>query len=436
MIALYGWERIRLAPSASGQIKASASGQIKASASGQIKVSGGGRIKWIVACVFGLLLAGSMRPTFWIVIAAWGIVSVIGLIFGPRKLSAISLLALASAFAIFMLADPRSHGAHPFQGLPEQQAINILTEGPETVRIISGNDRRAVATTTGAILWEKLRYILHDQLPTAFFGQRCAPLSILASLVLLASTLLLWRNPLWLALIWLTMLVTVLLSAEPRYYIMVLPLLALGWVLMLDRVLHWIPNVWGTVLAYALLLLVVGNNIARIVPIIIEQRATPFIEHYRRGEYVPMIALAEQIRQNVPPDGDVLGPSGSVLSYFSGRHVWTQRELFGHVHEIDYPKKLLSMNFAAGVFPTRLYWDKEPTIARLMQKRIIVADHVLFSTDKLSLDNLEIRVPDTDWRQLPKPPPHVVHVKHKHKKHRPASTTTATATTQPASTKP
>ena len=136
----------------------------------------------------------------------------------------------------------------------------------------------------------------------------------------------------------------------------------------------------------------------------------------------------------MPIDGNVLGPSGSVLSYLSGRHVWTQRELFAHKHEVDYPNRLEELNFVAGVFPARLYWDKEPTIARLMQKRVIVAVHELFGTEKLSLANVEIRVPATDWRQIPKPPPHVIHVKRRHKKRKPATTTdTAAAAKTPSS---
>ena len=244
---------------------------------------GGGGWRWIGTTAAGLALAGVMRPTFWIVVVAWGLISVIGIVAGPRKLSAISLLVLLSVLALFVMLDPRSHGHNPLGGLPEQQAVNLLTEGPETVRVLGGTEHHPMPTTAVAILWQKLRYILHDQLPTAFFGQRVAPLSIFTSLLLIASSLFLWRQPLWLAIILLTFLVTVLLSAEPRYYIMVLPLLALGWILLMDRVQIWLPNSVGTLLAYGLLLVVVGNNIARAVPIIIEATIERFHRTLSQG---------------------------------------------------------------------------------------------------------------------------------------------------------
>ncbi|MBV8780045.1 MAG: glycosyltransferase family 39 protein [Phycisphaerae bacterium] len=426
MIALYGWERLRSAK------------------------RGDRKWKWIITLIVGLAIAAVTRPTFWILLVSWFLVCVWGLIRGPRKLSAIALATMAIVWISILALDPRSHGFHILAGSPEREAMSLLSGGPETVRALNkDSEPHAMPTTTAGILWEKFHYVLHDQLPSAFFGERVAPCSILASLVVLASTLMLWRNPLWVLLIFITFAVTVLLSAEPRYYLMVLPLLALGWMLMLDGLLRIAPGKWGTLLFCGLTLLVEGNNIAHDVPIIIEQRSHPFLEHYRRGEYVPLIALAEQIRQQLPVNANVLGPSASVLSYLSGRHVWSQREIFDpdarpRVKILDYPHHMADLHFDAAVFPARLYWDKEPTIARLMDRRLVVATKTLYSSERLLLSTVEIRIPPGDWRALPKPPPRIVHApKRKKKKKRttqPATTTTTsatiTATPTPAATKP
>jgi hypothetical protein len=240
-----------------------------------------------------------------------------------------------------------------------------------------------------------------------------------------------------------TFLVTTLLSAEPRYYLMVLPTLMLGWLMFFAMVARKVPRFWGEAILCAGLAIVVLNNLSATVHFFIEQHRSNFIAHYKRGTYVPVLAMAEQIRLHVRPDQKVLGPSGSIMSVFSGVHVYTQRELLPKGDAKNTPERIAAAGLEFAVCPGALYRDKEPVIARLMDRRLIAPVKLIHRmSDQMYLAAIKVYAPAGDWRKLPpdwRPPPEIKPVKKK-----PTTATASTkpsrkkrtATTRPASTRP
>src|SRR5213075_1719001 len=83
---------------------------------------------------------------------------------------------------------------------------------------------------------------LGDELAYGFFGQKWISYSthLIDALVILASLLLWKKNPLWTLLI----LFTVIVGPVPRYYAMVVPLMALAWVVLSIEIATRVPHRW------------------------------------------------------------------------------------------------------------------------------------------------------------------------------------------------
>jgi hypothetical protein len=335
-----------------------------------------------------------MRPMFWVLAVAWVAVWVWGVIRGPRRVLHGICLGLVALLTIVRF------GFHPLGGY-ESEALHV-----------------ARLSMSVKYLLPQLHEILREQLPPAVFGEQLAPASVLGSILLLTAPLVwMWRrHMLWVLMVWITFGVTLLLSAEPRYYMTVLPILLLGWLLMTCAIARRLPRLWGELLLVASLMLVTLNNISASTHFVIEQRRTDFLSHYRKGEFIPLLEMCEQIRQHVKPDQKVLGPSGTILSVFTGRHVYIQREVFPYGSIYRAPRTVARMRFSYAVFPSTLYWDKEPIIARLMAKRIIMPGmRVATVSKKMFLAVPRVTVPNGDWRKLPKgwKPPKPVKAKKK-----------------------
>jgi hypothetical protein len=282
-------------------------------------------------------------------------------------------------------------GFQPLGGGYEQFAFSRLTNPHDYLEVGQG-------------AWK----ILIDYLPSAFLGQGVFPLNLPVSLILLVSAGFMIRRGLvlWGVLILATFLGTVFTSAMPRYYLMVMPLLMLGWLLTLVRASCWIPSRRG---AQALLLaglsLVTVSNLVAQVGFIFEQRSIPFHDAYKNGKYKPTLRLAELIRAQARPGDRILGPHGPILTYLSGASVLTERELFpwpAEHHPERYPQLLAHAGLDLVVFPASIFRDKEPRIARLMERRLIRAVRVVAGEPDLYLAEPRIVIPPVDWRQLPK----------------------------------
>jgi hypothetical protein len=360
VMALYGWDLLQRAATRRATLNAAA------------------------VLVPGLIIAATTRPMFWVLAAAWIAVCVWGLITGPRRrFYAICLGALLLVWGGFILVDPRSRGIH--LGGYEREALDLAP--------------RFLHTAGKQIL-----DILRNHFPPSVFGEHLAPCSVAGSLVVLASVLMLWRrHAMWVLLVYGTFLVTLALSAEARYYMMVLPVMLLGWLTLFCWIARKLPRLWGEVVLVVALSLVTLNNLSASVSFFVEQHRGDFIRHYKDGDYLSLLPMAEQIRQKLPMDATILGPSGSILSLLTGRHVYDQRELLPRGPDASSPAKIAAANLQYVIVPAGLYLKKEPAISRMITKRIIGAAGTVAQTKQMRLGRMVVHPPPTDWRRW-KPP--------------------------------
>jgi hypothetical protein len=380
------------------------------------------RINAIAVVIPGLIFAATMRPTFWILAGCWIAVCLWGLIVGPRKFYAICLGVLLGIWAILIAIDPRYKGFHPLSGGYESEALYLLPQAP-------------------AHFYQQLHHILYDQFPAAMFGQQMSPFSTLSSLIVIGSTLLLFRrHALWVLMVFGTLAATLIVSAEPRYYMMVLPVLLLGWLTMFCMLARKASKVWGEMILVLGLAILTLNNLSATVGFFIEQHHSNFISHYKKGAYVPALEMCEALRQRLSPDQKVLGPSGAIMSVFSGIHVYTQREMLPRGENMHSAEAVAATHLDYAITPGILYRDKEPAIARMFRKRIILPTKVIATTSAgWHLTTILVTVPPTDWRKLPsdwrpsttKPVKKHSTTRPRRKKRRPATTQTTQPATQP-----
>lgn len=342
--------------------------------------------KWAIITCVGMIAAALLRPMIWVFLIAWLIVCVIGLIRGPRRFYAGCLTALIIITLATMAMRPSGY---------EHEARDVV--------------------------WPQLKAqglagfysCLHDQLPYAMFGELLRPVSVIGSLLLLGSTLLLVRRHLlWTLLVFGTLAVTILLSDEPRYWMMILPILMLGWLTLTCRVAGYFKPLTAQIILLISIAIVGLNNFAACIAFMVEQHRADFIDHYKKGDYLPTLAMAQLIHDRVRPDQKVLGPSGAILSIFSGVHVYTMREVQPRGQNLHTPEAFSNVHFDYVVFPASLYRQKEPLVQRLIDRHIILMRHPIaeltVNKTRMILATARFAIPPGDWRFLPRgwrPPP-------------------------------
>jgi signal transduction histidine kinase len=376
LLSLYGWELLRRAAGRNATIVS------------------------LIVLVAGIALAGSMRPTFWVLALAWGVATVSGFLFArtsrDRRFHAIVLTTLLAVWAVLIGLDPRIRGFRPLSGGYEREAIEMLGRFSETVS-------------------RTLPNMLSEQLPESVFGLNMhlgvtndmlnlAPAWYLSALLVLGVLLIARKHPMWSLLALLTLLVTIVMSTVPRYYIMILPIMLLGYLRVMIIFMKWLPNWLSVPYTLFCLALVIVCNLATNVGLITEQRRTPFVDGYNGGYYLKYIRLAQLIEQTVPPGGKLMAPEGSVVSYLSGRDVISQRTALNYARysEVRYPERLRKLGVQYAVFPSHVYRQREPMFARLIERGILRRIERLGETDGMVLEKVRVIVPKGDWRRLPK----------------------------------
>jgi hypothetical protein len=381
--ALYGWELLRRAEN---------------------KIEGASpRWRSLLIMCGGLAVAASMRPTFWIVAAAWGIISGFGLLFGPlRRFHLMALVSLLVVWAAMIAVDPRTgKGIHfnPLSGGYEEEAFDALQAAAQHF------DPDMRSPSLMARIKDNLPKLLDRHLSAAFTGQplpRVAAI-VIAILLILTPAFYFRRRPLWALLVPLMIAVTLVLSTEPRYYVMIMPLLLLGWILMFHSVTSRIPGGWGDLILLSAICSIVGINISKIIPLVIEQHRVPIWASSARfyKEQAPIIKLAEVVRERTTPDDKIIAPSASVVAYLSDRQVLRQREVLPLRTSIRHaPQRLATMKPNYVVLPWKVYRDKDPEIARLIQRRVLVPGKKIAKVDGgMTLAHARVVVRRGDWRE-------------------------------------
>ncbi len=288
------------------------------------------RVGWIAMIVIGAVIAVSMRPTFWALVLAWIGACFVGLLGSRRRLAwGIGIATAAAIVLLWIVLDPRSPGHGAVGGRYEQKVFSTLKH-------------------LGNVQWgENLAKFSTKHLPEAFFGLEM-PMPwgpILTSVLLAASILLIRKSPLWGLYVLITALMTIVLGSATRYFLMILPLLLVGWASFAD----WISQVssrWYRAIPFAgeLVLLfwlglATGPHLVRDSGFILEQHGyakdrshKSFMEVYRDGSGVGLVAISKLISERVPPKAIVFGIEGRgsvarITTYLSGRNVYHPAEI-------------------------------------------------------------------------------------------------------------
>lgn len=305
----------------------------------------GGRAFSLCLMALGLLLAASMRPTFWMLALALTGTCVWGLVWRThanqqkeearsRRTAcglALGMLALA-ALAFMLVVDLRGKHAAGYEG-------KLSERYGELQKVLSQLPQNAHA-------------MLEQTLPESFFGTQMGPgfvpflkdrrgeqlwwgLSSVFSLVLIGGGV--WlarRNMLWGMFLLLTAGTMTVIGSVPRYFIMVLPLLLAAWggqvAWAAGKVRRW---AWAPeVVVFFGLGMVVTPNLIACANLIREQRGyskpqegfkkVGFLKAYHGGTWDGVYEVAGMIRKHVKDGQKVIGPEATVLTYLSGRDVF------------------------------------------------------------------------------------------------------------------
>jgi hypothetical protein len=360
---IYGWERIRHARSYR-----------------QVAFAGFAHL------LPGLVISFSMRPTCWILALACLLVCAWGVIVGPRrKLYATCLVVVTVGALLFFYLDPRTRGFNPLGGGYERDLV-------------------ATAQQLGHIVATELPQMIFKQLAPGFFGQRFGSvLTPIITLALIGSTWFLFRRGFALGglIVLITLAVTVVTEAIPRYYLMIVPLLMLGYVLMSVEIARRLGPVWGERAFMAAVALLVIPNVASHISFVYEQH---WEDPGKRIKFKDPIIAAEMLKDFVPEDAKVIGPYAPIIAYLSGRQVYMQKELFSaRENPVNYPKRVAAKGIEYMILPATKYNQSEPTMADLVEHGVIVPTARVTRDSGLTLAMVDIVVPPEgkDWRKNP-----------------------------------
>jgi len=303
------------------------------------------RRKWpaIAAVVGGLAAAALIRPTFAAVAAAWAAACLWSLHKKRDRRAALvglgALVVLGLGLGAFLLQsrpDGKLHQQYEHSIRAKVEHLRaMLLERPDAEES-SGPKRKSPA-----------RKMVEHHFPEAFFGTEMWHFSVpLTVLSLLYGVMLVRVNVLWGLLVLFSAAMFLFLGNVPRYFLMVMPLLILGWVWATDVVgglLAHRPALRGLLMA-ASLGLVTLPNLAKSVAIVLEQHGlilehklhgatasrivsflpwvrAEFLAVYRGGKLRPIVGISQVIASHVPAGQAVLGPEPRITSYLSGRRV-------------------------------------------------------------------------------------------------------------------
>jgi hypothetical protein len=377
MLALYGWERLKMW--GIGEVPAG---------EGLARIERAQKHPWVSLALLlvGLGLGAVIRPTFLILAMAWGIVCVWGLLVGPgRKFYAICFGVLVAVWVTALIVDPRVKGFNPLGGGYERDAIHAIER-------------------VNASLGSHLSEMLSSEFSYGFFGQKWGPVltELLCLIAILSSLLLLRVNPLWTLLVFLTVCTTLVMTPVPRYYVMVAPLLALGWILLAVEIARRVREDRADwVLALALALVFVPS-MTRVIKVIGEQRQLNRQAHEDGPKWRNVLEMGALVRQTVPPGVKVIGPAASIMSYVSERNVVMNRDIFpDNLPITKYPQALAKSGVQYAVFPPTVYRKGDRVIRDMMERGVIVPVQRAGRTKQMVLAEVEIKVPPGDWRDQP-----------------------------------
>ena len=371
----------------------------------------GARVVWMAVLVVGLVFSASMRPTFWVLALALLVTCVWGLVGrthrngapedarGRRIACAMTLALLVVASTVFFLVvDLR--GKKVGQGGYEQKVLSRLTDF----------ERRILSTLPG-----NAHEMFEQTIPESFFGTqfgggfipvgggRRVGLSTIFSLLVIASAIWLVRtNVLWGVFTIGSIITMCCLGSVPRYFVMILPFLLIGWCLFVAGLGRFMAR-WqlAEVAAFCGLGMIVMPNIVMCGDVAREQHGLSrgmtyvgFEKSYLRGDWAAARPVAEMIRRNVSPQQRVIGPEATVLTYLSDREVHALGKLLPKRDKGSWVSRIRALGFTYAVFPdgrgAELYNDKDKITAMLIKAGVLRPTKVIARSAGYKLCEFEV----------------------------------------------
>lgn len=255
----------------------------------------------------GLGVAVVSRVMMMALVLALGIVCLWRVVRGGQRARhvAIGVLTLAVVFAFYLL-DPRKTDA----GYTETRTYEA-----GLVRYLSD-----IGFVAHQSLTRFVPMLFDDAVAKAVFGIQMDPVTctIFSIFALSVGVIGAWGRPLWAWFFAINIAVMLVFTPSGRYFLPLLPIIALGLARLFVRLGEVRPWLARHTLPGLVLTLVLTPNIIKNLGTIIEQRSTPFYEHYHKGRYVGVQQLGEAIREHVPADALVLSDHAAPLTMFAG----------------------------------------------------------------------------------------------------------------------
>jgi hypothetical protein len=175
---------------------------------------------------------------------------------------------------------------------------------------------------------ENIPALCESSITKATFGCPLGPglNTIFGAVVLVLGLLLFRRRPLWGLWICATVLMLlVMVKPLDRYFLPVLPLMVFAWWTGLVWLHRRLPQPWAGRVFLALFVLAGVSNLARMGEVIVEQRWTPFLNHYKQGRYASSQEVARLLHDQTKEGDWILAPPkfGRILTFLS-RHYATE----------------------------------------------------------------------------------------------------------------
>lgn len=266
----------------------------------------------------GLIVFMSTRPTMLGLLAVWIATMLIQAIYHPksRKIIFPALGISIAAVLIFWLLDPR-HGQQNVIGTYEQFAVYTLTHnlGQRLHNEIPAN----------------LKDLFYISAARSIFGASLGTWwlnAIGGAVLLICGMLLVRRNLIWGLWVAVSTVMMIFFVSHDRYMLQILPLLVLGWWLLLRRINAGLPRWLGNVVFALLLSGGVALNVVEVIHVILEQRASPFLAHYKEGRFPAYVQLAGDLPKFASPTERIVCPVkyARILTFLSDRTVMESGE--------------------------------------------------------------------------------------------------------------
>lgn len=250
--------------------------------------------QWRSIAGMGLMVAGVVWMALFRSVALVAVAALLGAMLwqavrGPGRGRVVAaLLAMGAGLLALRALDPRLSAPWALNA-DEQRVVMLMTTKLDYVA-------RSVLGST------HLPKMLDEAVSETLLGVDLDPISgaVLASLTLIGVVRLFQVRPLWgLTVCGFVAQVLLFRAALARYFVVIVPLLAVAWWLSAWTLRAWLPTGAGKAVCVGMLVVWLGCNTARMADLAWEQRQARPMLHYREGRYPLLAKFGAQLRAHV-----------------------------------------------------------------------------------------------------------------------------------------